>query len=241
MKKIATRNHPESAGVERVDHDGKTHVVEPGDIEVSQKERLEWYSNGGAEDDEKILHKRKNMETSYDDGGNPMWTNEKHRTSLPRPHQYSIERRLQEEREPGSTYDITSEASIEQATAMAFTMVAPHVQAGRPIDDNGIVRISKVTGVPIQNVISLENIARRNPDLARRYAQIPGLSDEDDGPGLEKESRPEIKPAKPGKGKGCGCQEGKKCRCPKGQCGCGKEEVLADDELRQIGTENGLC
>jgi hypothetical protein len=230
MKKLATRNHPEYAGVERVDHDGKTHVVEPGDIEVSQKERLEWYSNGGAEDDEKILHKRKNIETSYDDGGNPMWTNESHRTSLPRPHQYSIERRLQEDREPGSTYDITSDASIENATAMAFTMLAPHVQAGTSVDNSKIVRISKTTGVPIQNVISLENIARKNPDLAKRYAGIPGVADDDDSPGLEKESEP-----------GCECQKGKKCRCPKGQCKCKHEEVLAEEELKQIGTENDLC
>jgi hypothetical protein len=238
MKKKATRNHPESAGVERVDHDGETEVVEPEDIEVSQKERLEWYYNGSAKDEDKVLHKKKNIETSYDDGGNPMWVNEEHRTSLPRPHQYSIERRLQEEREPGSTYDIISDASVENATARAFTMISPIVQAGRDLNDSEVVKISKVTGVPVQNVMSLENIAKRNSDLVNKYASIPGVVEDSDEPGIEKESEPQCY---------CKCR-GKKlnCKCPDG-CSCrsvgSKQdgELLKEDELNQIGTECGLC
>ncbi len=232
MKKKAARNHPESAGVERVDHDGETQVVEPQDIEVSQKERLEWYENGAPDKDEKLLHKHENVETSFDDGGNPMWRNEEHRTSNPRPHQYSTERRLQEEREPGSTFDVISNASVEQATARAFAMVSPLVQSGTNVADKDIVKISSATGVPIQNVISLEGIARKNPDLANKYAGIPGLVVGDE-PGLEKESEPNE----------CKCQDGKgaekECNCSE-QCAC-KDKPLAEEELNQIGMESGLC
>lgn len=232
MRKIATRNHPESAGVERVDHDGETHVVEPQDIEVSQKERLEWYYNGKADDEDVVLDKKKNIEISHDDGGNPMGVNEKHRTNLPRPHQYSIERRLQEDREAGSTYDITSDASIENATATAFTMISPIVQAGRGLNDSEVVKISKRTGVPIQNVLSLEKIAERNPDLVMKYASIPGVVEESDEPGIEKESEP----SEPGR------RNKKKCRCPEGKCRCpNRGEKLSEDELNQIGMESGLC
>jgi len=232
MKKKANRTHPESAGVERVDHDGETQVVEPGDIEVSQKERLEWYENGSPDEDERLVHKRKNIETSYDDGGNPMWTNESHRTSKPRPHQYSIERRLQEARDPGSTYDITSDASIENATAKAFTMISPIVQAGRSLDNSEVVKISSSTGVPVQNIMSLETIAQKNTDLASKYAGIPGVVDDSDEPGIEKESEP----AKP------------RCRCHKGHpCDHDSkkrhkdDKLMTEDELNQIGTDCGLC
>jgi len=232
MKKIASRNHPESAGVERVDHDGETQVVEPEDIEVSQEERLEWYQNGAPDEDERLLHKRKNLETSYDDGGNPMWRNEEFRTANPRPAQYSIERRLQEERDPGSTYDITSDASVENATAQAFTMISPIVQAGRGLDNSEVVKISSTTGVPVQNIMSLENIALNSPELANKYASIPGVVDDPAEPGIEKES----KPGRPGR-----------CRCPE-KCVCGKrprkdkgKDVMTEDKLNQIGTDCGLC
>lgn len=239
MKKIATRNHPESAGVERVDHDGETHVVEPQDIEVSQKERLEWYQNGEANEEDVILEKKKNIEVEHDDGGNPMNVDEKHRTSKPRPHQYSIERRLQEEREAGSTYDITSDASVENATATAFTMISPIVQAGRSLDNSEVVKISSKTGVPVQNILSLESIAMKNPDLVSKYSSIPGVSDDDSTPGIEKESEPQQ----------CYCKcRGKKlnCKCPD-SCSCRgigenpEGEVLEEEELNQIGMDSGLC
>jgi hypothetical protein len=226
MKKEAVRNHHER-GVEQVNHDGETNVVKPGDIPVSQKERLEYYDNGAPKEEEAVVDKRKNIETSYDDGGNPMATNESHRTSKPRPHQYSIERRLQEDRDPGSTTDIVSDASLEQATARAFTMIAPLVMSGT-MNDSAIVKISNTTGVPIQNVMSLEKIARRSPDLVEKYASIPGVVKDTDEPGLEKESEPQ-----------CKCPIGK-CQCSD-KCNCKKEQPLAEEELNQIGIDCGLC
>lgn len=226
MKKVAGREHLEN-GIERVDHDGETHVVKDDEIEVSQKERLEWYENGAPDEDESILVKRKNIETEYDDGGNPMWVSEKWRTSKPRPHQYSIERRLQEEREPGSTYDIESDATVEQATAKAFTEVAPHVMSGTKLDNKTIIAISDKCGIPVEHVISLESIAERNPDLAKKYASIPGVVD-DDEPGLEKESEPccnkEVSVAP------SGIAKRKK-----------KQKKLTEQELQEVGKSCGLC
>src|SRR3989304_1979192 len=102
MKRQAGRFNGE-VGVERVEHDGDVVKVRPAEVEVTPEDRVEWYENGGAPDEDKLIAKNPRLETQYDDGGNPMWVNEKHRTSQPRKHQFSIERRMQEQRDPGST------------------------------------------------------------------------------------------------------------------------------------------
>jgi hypothetical protein len=225
MRKLAGREHLEN-GIERVDHDGETHVVKSDEIEVSQKERLEWYDNGAPGEDQSVVVKRKNMETEYDDGGNPMWVNEEWRTSLPRPHQYSIERRLQEERDPGSTYDITSDATVEQATAKAFTEVAPHVMSGTRLDNKTVIAIGDKFGLPVEHVLSLESIAMRNPGLVRKYAAIPGVVD-GDAPGLEKESEPCSKEVAVSP---TGIAKRKR-----------RQRRLTEEELQQVGKSCGLC
>jgi hypothetical protein len=232
MKKTAGRyNGPQ--GIERVDHDGVTHVVKPEDIEVSQQERLKWYQNGAPPEDERLLVKHKRLETSYDDGGNPMWRNEDFRTALPRPHQFSIERRLQEQREPGSTYDIFSDATKEQALANAFARVATIVIAGGVLENKHVIAISEETGLPIEEVFSLRRIADRNEELARKAAAgIPGVKDEKD-PRLDKVSDPEELSVGEPVSEEIGVARMRLVRR--------EGEELTDEELQEVGKASGLC
>jgi len=231
MKKTAGRyNGPE--GVERVDHDGQTRVVKPEDIEVSQQERLEWYENGAASEEDVLLVKNKRLETSYDDGGNPMWRNEDFRTAVPRPHQFSIERRLQEQRDPGSTYDIYSDASKEEATAKAFAQVSSIVLAGNVLENRHVIAISNKSGLTIEEVFSLRRIAERNRDLACKYAGIPGVPEQKDER-LEKESDPaELSIGEP---------ESEEVGMARMRLVRRRGEKMTDEELREVGAESGLC
>jgi len=224
MKKEAVRSHEEN-GVERVDHDGNTEVAKSEDIEISQKERMKWYDNGAPTEKEKKAHK-KCIKTEYDDAGNPMWRNEEFRTAKPRPHQYSVERRMQEQRDPGSTLDLVSEATLEQAMAQAFTMVCPIVMAGSKLSNRQVIAIIDKTKVAIEDVFSLETIAFRSPDLVEKYASIPGVTEEDGV--LEKESEPECSEVSV-------APSGMKRRRKH------KEKKMTQDELNEIGSSCGLC
>jgi hypothetical protein len=226
MRIMATRNHNE-VGIERVDRDGEVSVVKDEDVEVSVDERMEWYNNAE-------LGKERELEVEKNDGGHPMGRNEKLRTSLPRPGEYSTERRLEEERNPGSTTDFKSEATLEQAMGKAFCMVAPVVMASTKLSPVKVASISRKTGVDVVDVLRLEEIAIRNPDLvakaitriiSRASAAIPGLVEEEGGQ-IAKEGEPDVKPCS-------------KCRVGKPSAGDGEE--MKDDELAQVGVESGLC
>ena len=168
MKKTAGRYNGE-VGVVRVDHDGKKHVVSPSSVEASVEERMDWYYNCGASDEDKILVDNPRLETEYDDGGNPMWRNEKFRTAMPRPHQYSIERRLEEQRAAGRTESIVSDAKLEV------------------VKNEDLMRISSTTGLPLGDIVILKRIAEQRQGLARRFArdgcgcqepeEIPGVAE----------------------------------------------------------------
>jgi len=179
MKKTAGRYNGE-VGVVRVDHDGKKHVVSPSSIEASQEERLNWYSNCGAKEEDIFTAKNPRLETEYDDGGNPMWRNEQFRTAMPRPHQYSIERRLEEQRNPGSTESIVSDAKLEVALGQAFTQISTIVLSNTVLKNEDLVRISSDTGLPVSELVILKRIAERNNGLAHRFASDKcGRSDEE--------------------------------------------------------------
>lgn len=186
MKKTAGRYNGE-VGVERVDHDGKMHVVSPSSVEASPQERMSWYYNCGATEEDRVLVKNPRLETDYDDGGNPMWRNEKFRTAMPRPHQYSIERRLEEQRNPGSTESITSDAKLEVALGKAFTQVSTIVLSNSVLKNEDLNKISASTGMPLGDLVILKRIAEENRALARTFArkdcgcrpeEIPGVAEE---------------------------------------------------------------
>jgi hypothetical protein len=234
MKKEAGRYNGE-AGIERVDHNGVTHVVTPHEIEVSRDERQEWYNNGRPDEEQRLVHKRKNIVTQYDDGGNPMWVNEEHRTSLPRPHQFSMERRLVEQRKPGSTYDTMSDATRQQALALAFSRVSAIVIAGDVLENKKVLAISKDAGLPVEEVFSLDRIARRDQSLAKKYAaclskEIPGVAEDAAGAKTVKEGLPEEEPKA-------------KCKtCPAGKLEPAKKgEMMTAEELAEVGKKTGLC
>jgi len=222
MKIKAGRNSNE-VGIERVDRDGEVSVVKDGDVEVSVDERMDWYNKATVDSEREI-------ETEESDGGNSMARNEKMRTSLPRPGEYSIERRMQEERDPGSTTDVTSDVTLQQAMGKAFCMVAPIVMSNTALTPVKVASISAATGVDVVDVLRLETIAFRNRDLARKAiataSDIPGVV-EDEGGQLIKESEPEA-----------GCE---KCKRKSVKPVGPEEEVVADDELAKIGTDCGLC
>jgi len=222
MKKQAGRFNGE-VGVERVDHDGKVVKVLPADVEATPEERLNWYANCGASEEDAILVKNPRLETEYDDGGNPAWVNEKHRTSKPRPHQFSIERRLQEQRDPGSTSSYTSDATREQATAAAFAQVSTIVLADGYIEEGRIIAIADKFSLPISDIMSLKRIAKRNTGLAKRYADAKELMDEN-GPVLFPEEQ-EVHSRVPA---------GASLRLIPGG------ESLAKEELERVGPEVGL-
>lgn len=184
MKKTAGRYNGE-VGVVRVDHDGKKHVVSPSSVEASVEERMNWYYNCGASDEDKILVKNPRLETEYDDGGNPMWRNEQFRTAMPRPHQYSIERRLEEQRNPDSTESIVSDAKLEVALGQAFTQVSTIVLSHNVLRNEDLNKISSDTGVPLGDIVLLKRIAEEHKDLAHKFAkgcgcgeEIPGVAEE---------------------------------------------------------------
>jgi hypothetical protein len=218
MKIFAVRNHNE-VGIDRVNRDGEVSVVKDEDVEVSVDERMEWYGNA------KLGEERK-LDTESNDGGHPMRRDEKMRTSLPRPEEFSTERRLEEERNPGSTTDFKSEATKEQAIGKAFCMVSPVVMAGNTLSPRKTASISLATGVSVEDIVMLEEIAVKNPDLTSIYASvdIPGLV-VDDGNQLVKESEPENECSK--------CKTGK----PSPKDG----EEMNEKELAGFGAECGLC
>jgi len=183
MKIFSTRNHNE-VGVERVNRDGGVEVVNDDKVEVSVDDRMKWYNNVKLDEEREI-------ETETNEQSNSMRRDEKMRTSLPRKEEFSTERRLEEERKPGSTTSFTSEATKEQAMGKAFSMVSPIIMAGNTLTPKMAASISIATGVCVEDIVSLEEIAVSNPDLAKIYASedIPGLSVQEGGQ-LVKESDP---------------------------------------------------
>ena len=222
MKKTAGRYNGE-VGVVRVDHDGKKHVVAPSSVEASVEERMDWYYNCGASDEDKILVKNPRLETEYDDGGNPMWRNEKFRTAMPRPHQYSIERRLEEQRDPGSTESIVSDAKLEVALGQAFTQISTIVLAGGIVKNEDLNKISSDTSVSLGDLIVLKRIAEENGDLAQKFACGGcGCLEPEEIPGVAKKTKkkgPVIKETDDEEDEG---------------------EVCSEEELASIGTEVDL-
>jgi len=209
MTKTAGRYNGE-VGVVRVDHDGKKHVVSPSSVEASVEERLNWYYNCGASDEDKILVKNPRLETQYDDGGNPMWRNESFRTAMPRPHQYSIERRLEEQRNPDSTESIVSDAKLEVALGQAFTQISTIVLSNTVLKNNDLNKISSSTGVPVSELVILKRIAEQDRGLAKKFAGKCGCQDVEEIPGVAKKTKkkgPVIKETDDEEDKGEECSE----------------------------------
>jgi len=188
MKKTAGRYNGE-VGVERVNHDGKIEVVSPSSVEVSQKERLNWYRNCGAKEEDIFIAKNPRLKTEYDDGGNPMWRDEKFRTAMPRPHQYSIERRLEEQRNPGSTESIVSDAKLEVALAQAFTQISTIVLADTVLRNEDLNKISSSTGLPVSELVILKRIAEGNLGLAKKFAGKCSCPEVDDIAGVSDKTK----------------------------------------------------
>jgi len=211
MKKTAGRYNGET-GVVRIDHDGKKHVVSPSSVESSVEERMGWYYNCGATDEDKILVKNPRLQTDYDDGGNPMWRNEQFRTAMPRPHQYSIERRLEEQRNPDSTESIVSDAKLEVALAQAFTQVSTIVLANTVLKNEDLNKISSSTGVPVGDLVILKRIAEQDLSLAKKFANgtCGGCKEVEEIPGIAQKTKkkgPVIKETDDEKDDGETCSE----------------------------------
>jgi hypothetical protein len=176
--KIADRYNGE-VGVERVNRDGKIEVLRPSDAEPTVQDRTKWYEKGkvdarGNNPDEM------GFEIDRDDGGNPMELKDlSHRTSMPRPHQYSIERRLRELEDPGSTESITSDASLAEAMAMTFKEVVKEVKVASNVSNEKIIAMSDSSGLRVRDVVSLIRVAGKRPDLVEKYAEVPGETTND--------------------------------------------------------------
>jgi len=225
MKKTAGRYNGET-GVARVDHDGNVSVVSPSSVEVTQQERLDWYYNCGASEEDVLLKDNPRLETEYDDGGNPMWRNEEFRTAMPRPHQYSTERRLEEQRAAGSTGSIVSNTELNEALGQAFTQISTIVLSGSVLKNDDLNKISSTTGIPVSELVILKRIAEKKGSLARKFAagacpeavvedEIPGVSEDTSKGRVIKETEDDEEEA---------CNE------------CS----LKAEELRSIGEETGL-
>jgi hypothetical protein len=105
------------------------------------------------------------------------------RTREPRPHQYSIERRLQELRDPDSTESIHSDATLSEAMAMTFHEVVKEVESNKAFDNNQVIRISQTANVSVEDVIRLKGIAEKRPDLVKAFSAIGFLKTADLVPG----------------------------------------------------------
>jgi hypothetical protein len=107
----------------------------------------------------------------------------------------------------------------------AFCMVSPVVMAGDTLSPKKVAAISASTGVSVEDVCILEEIAANNRDLAEIYAStdIPGVV-EDDGGQIVKESEP------------AGCSKCKSVKpAPK------EGEAMAEEELAGFAASCGLC
>lgn len=243
-----------TSGVERIDRDGQMEKLQMGEAEVTPHERMQW--NAKCKKD-----KRGNViEDIYDvqkdeSHGNSMSvdsvsSDNMTRTRLPRPHQYSYESRLVEQR--GEKVDFPkSEASKEEAygiregmalsendtrnfdmkeakkslkendekriksgkistsscdrkIADAFVKVARIVSNGGSLEVDSAVDISEDYNLPVEDVLVLEKVAMKNPELVKKYAscplcvkrkkKVPGVVPEREQiveDGIQKESEPQ--------------------------------------------------
>ena len=89
------------------------------------------------------------------DGGNPMALKPGERTLQPRPHEWSIERRMQEQREKGSTKSITLGASSNENIKTAGFHIALLKQA----EVTGFIKLSEVETVSNDEVSQIFNEA----------------------------------------------------------------------------------
>ena len=102
------------------------------------------------------------------DGGNPMGLKPDERTRQPRPHEYSTERRLQEQRDPGSTKSITLNASVAEqivrsgASAGAVRVAASDLSGS---DDPVFEAFSTAADLRMMGVADDEAVARVSDGL----------------------------------------------------------------------------
>jgi hypothetical protein len=109
-----------TSGVERVDRDGQMEKLQMGEAEVTPKERLSWYNKAGL--DPRGSLPEEIYEVEKDTIGNQMNVDNKERTRLPRPHQYSTESRMAEARGDKITFP-KSEDTKDKAFGVTPGMV----------------------------------------------------------------------------------------------------------------------
>jgi len=219
-------------GVERVNRDGDMEILEKReDVEVTLEDRMKWYAKATLDGRGPIVDKIFPPD-SKDDGGNKMnITDLAHRTSEPRPHQFSIERRLVEQRDPNSTESIQSEATLAYAMGMAFKEFVRSVRSGEKIDNAMLIEASTRFGLRVEDVFSLSRIAQSNTALGDKFLKVAAV------PGEECEVCQDIHRKKrksiPGVAKKVGPDIGKRSKPAKG-------EVLSEEELNMVAQEVGL-
>lgn len=189
-----------ASGTERVNRDGKIEVVNLGDAEVTPRDRMRWYSK--AKIDQRGRLPEDIFDVDQSPGGNDMKVDVKNRTRQPRPHQYSVESRLQAQRGekvefPKSTKNRDNAVGIMSGAVLpdrgceqreekkASTSMAPakvrfasaFEKIAGSITGDGVspavlASVSAETGLSVEDVCMLERIALRNDELVEKYAGI---------------------------------------------------------------------
>ena len=107
-----------------------------------------------------------------DDGGNQMELRPDERTRKPRPHQWSMERRLMEQREPGSGIDLTAEVnrsmvktasgmSRDDASVYDIFAEAVTLRNSGMADGDAVLAISEKFSIPMTRAVKIQSLALR--------------------------------------------------------------------------------
>lgn len=174
-----------AAPVERVNRDGEIEVLELSDVEVTPRDRMNWYSK--AKIDQRGRTPEEIFGSEKDDGGNPLSVEGGPRTRLPRTHQHSTESRLTEWRGEECEFPV-SEADETRAKGLippaeklgekaasfckAFEMVVGTLHGNEVLDNRRVITIGQTTGLSLREVFALKEIAENNKDLREKYARI---------------------------------------------------------------------
>ena len=116
-----------------------------------------------------------------DDGGNQMELRPDERTRKPRAHQWSTERRLMEQREPGSGIDLTAEITgkmVKKASSMgkdedaiyAMFSEAVNMRNGGIPNDEALLKLSEKFSITMDRAVKVQSLALRK--MASHQADV---------------------------------------------------------------------
>ena len=122
-------------GTERVNRDGQMEKLKPDEVEVTIQDRITWYNKAKIDVRGNVPEEVYEVE-SGNTHGNSMAVDMKHRTMLPRKHQFSTEARLSEQRGEKAQFN-KSDSSLDNAVGVMTGAIIPNIPVREVFDNAG--------------------------------------------------------------------------------------------------------